>query len=143
MVKLINGGLRWPFAVTLILAAVTLPGFAEPTGMAERLRQLDNVDPSDWGIRNGCVMLSRVRSINFVDDQTAILELPGNKQAVLRLVRECQGIARNGYALINRDGRLCARFDSVAVVDSGFGSIRTGMPCQVESIEPHLGLEHQ
>lgn len=117
--------------------------FAQSGGLAERLAQLDQLEPSDWGIRNGCVMLSRVRSMQFIDDQTAMLELPAGKQAVLRLAKECAGVARNGYLLINRDGRLCARFDAVAAIDSSFGGVRSGPRCQIESIQPHLSLERE
>ncbi len=140
MAKLIQRG-----ALAGVLGAVAwaAAALAEPGGLAERLAQLDQLEPSDWGIRNGCLMLSRVRSMQFTDDQTAILELPAGKQAVLRLAKPCAGVARNGYLLINRDGRLCARFDAVAAIDNGFGGMRGGMRCQIESIQPHLGLERE
>lgn len=112
----------------------------QPT-LAERLASLEQLDAGDWGIRNGCILLSRVRQMTFIDDQTAQLTLTGNRQAVLRLARECPGIASSGYVLINRSGRLCARFDAVAVLDSRLGGARAGLRCQIESIAPQLALD--
>ena len=112
-----------------------------PLSMADRLAQLDKLDPSQWGIHNGCILLSRVRQINFTDDQTALLKLSGSKQAILRLHRECPGIAKQGFALINRSGRLCERFDSVAVVGGSLSSTGLSARCSIESISPHPGLQ--
>ena len=40
----------------------------------ERLKGISDLDPSKWGIRNGCVSLMRVKNIRFIDDQSAIKE---------------------------------------------------------------------
>lgn len=131
-----------------ILTLLALSGAAQAAeqsetelSMVDRLAQLDKLDSSQWGIHNGCIRLSRVVQINFIDDQTALLKLRGSKQAILRLQRECPGIAKQGFALINRSGRLCEGFDSVAVVGDSFSSTGLSVGCLIDSISPHPGLQ--
>lgn len=135
-------------ALAAVMLLVAGPfAFAEPEqagqvsqgeGSADELKtQLDNLeklDPRKWGIRNGCISLSRIRSINFTDDQTAIVKMTGRKKALLSLRRECRGIRTNGFVHSTRGDTLCARFDVLRVVDSG--SI-----CRIESIVPYVELE--
>ena len=35
----------------------------------------DEVNPAAWNIRGGCVTLSRVKRIKFLDDQTALMSM--------------------------------------------------------------------
>lgn len=130
---------RWSLLLLLVLA---LPlASKESLPLSEQLAQLEQLDESEWGIRNGCVLLSRVRQMTFIDDQHALLKLSGNRRARLTLASDCPGIAANGYLLINRSGRLCSRFDSVAVLDNSFGGARAGQRCAIESIAPEVELE--
>jgi hypothetical protein len=99
-----------------------------------RLKNLSDVDPREWGIRNGCISLRRIKNIRFVDDQSAVIEMRGKKKALLRLRRECRGIKSEGFAHQARGGQLCARFDHLEVLNRGF-------PCTIESIEPYLEVE--
>jgi hypothetical protein len=65
----------------------------QPQSLADQAKGIeDSIDVSDWKIRNGCVMLRRIKRIRFVDDQTALLSMRGKKQIVLRLQRNCPGI---------------------------------------------------
>ena len=100
----------------------------------DRLKNISEVDPKEWGIRNGCINLRRIKNIRFVDDQSAVIEMRGNKKALLRLRRECLGIKSEGFAHQARGGKLCARFDHLEVLDRGF-------PCSIESIEPYFEVE--
>jgi len=100
----------------------------------DRLKNISEVDPKEWGIRNGCINLRRIKNIRFVDDQSAVIEMRGNKKALLRLRRECPGIKREGFLHEARSGQLCARFDRLEVLNRGF-------PCSIESIEPYFDVE--
>ena len=100
----------------------------------DRLKNISEVDPKEWGIRNGCINLRRIKNIRFVDDQSAVIEMRGNKKALLRLRRECPGIKREGFLHEARSGQLCARFDRLEVRNRGF-------PCSIESIEPYFDVE--
>ena len=46
---------------------------AQEISIIDRLRAIDDVNGRDWGIRNGCISLNRIRSINFIDDQSAVI----------------------------------------------------------------------
>ena len=99
----------------------------------ERLKGIDSVNPNHWGIRNGCISVNRIRSIKFRDDQLAIIEMRGKKQALLRLKKECKGIAKQGFSYQVRGGQLCENFN-------GLTQAQSGMKCDIGSIEPHVRL---
>ena len=94
----------------------------------------DTVDPKIWKIRKGCITMRRVKRIRFVDDQTALVSMRGKKTAVLRLQRACPGIKKSGFIRYNAGPRLCAKFDRLAVMGSGYS-------CRIASIEPFIELE--
>ena len=100
----------------------------------DRLKNISEVDPRAWGIRNGCINLRRIKNIRFVDDQSAVIDMRGNKKALLRLRRECPGIKSEGFSHQPHGGQLCARFDRLEVLNRGF-------PCSIESIEPYFEVE--
>ena len=102
----------------------------------ERLKNISDIDSNDSGIRNGCIALRRIKHIRFVDDQSAIIEMRGNKKALLRLRRECRGIKSEGFLHRTRGGNLCVRFDQLEVLNRG-------MTCSIESIEPYFVVESQ
>lgn len=102
--------------------------------LVDRVEAIGEVDEAPWGIRGGCIPLNRIRSINFVNDQSAIIGLGRNKEAILRLNRECTGISSEAFVYKMRGNRLCAKFDSLRLLTSK-------RDCQIESIEPYLKLE--
>ena len=93
-----------------------------------------DLDPKDWGIRNGCISRSRVRHMHFVDDETAIIDIMGKKKVLLTMRRECRGIKREGFITRVRGNSLCARFDRFEVLD-------TGISCAIKSLEPYIEPE--
>ena len=104
-------------------------------GMESSVSELaQDLDPKDWGIRNGCISRSRIRHMHFVDDETAIIEIMGKKKVLLTMRRECRGIKREGYITRVRGNQLCARFDRFEVLD-------TGMSCSIKSLEPYIEPE--
>ena len=90
-----------------------------------------DLDPKDWGIRNGCISRSRIRHMHFVDDETAIIDIIGRKKVLLTMRRECRGIKREGFITRVRGNSLCARFDRFEVLD-------TGTSCAIKSLEPYI-----
>lgn len=107
----------------------------EPQSLSDRIKGIeDSVNPADWKIHNGCVMLRRIKRIKFVDDQTAILSMRGKKKVILRLQRNCPGIKSSGFMHQTVGSRLCAGFDR-------FVAMGTGYSCRVGSLEPYIELE--
>lgn len=131
-------------ALLLLLPFVGGAAFAESqavedtespaSSLGERMQAIGQVDSSEWGIRRGCISLSRIRSINFGNDQSAIVDIGRGKEAILRLKRECKGVSSEGFAYKTRGGQLCAKFDSLRLLISK-------RDCQIESIEPYLKIE--
>lgn len=99
----------------------------------EKIKRIDTMKSSQWGLRSGCINVNRIRSIDFRDDQLAIVDMRGNKQLVLMLRRECVGIAEAGFSYQVRGGQLCARFDRLI-------QAKSGSVCDIESIEPYVKL---
>ena len=93
-----------------------------------------DLDPKDWGIRNGCISRSRIRHMHFVDDETAIIDIIGRKKVLLTMRRECRGMKREGFITRVRGNSLCARFDRFEVLD-------TGISCAIKSLEPYIEPE--
>lgn len=112
---------------------------SDSLSLAEQVKNIDvQVDPAAWNIRNGCVVLRRIKRIKFVDDQTALMSMHGKNQGrnkiILRLRRECPGIRNNGFVHRTTGLRLCAGFDRFSTMGSGFS-------CRVESLEPYIDIE--
>ena len=108
--------------------------FQAKNDVMDKLLSISGINHSDSGIRNHCLGANRIRSINFIDDQTAYLDVGQGRQVILTLADRCTGITARGFILKTRANRLCARFDSLEVVD-------TGMRCRIQSIEPHITLD--
>ena len=107
--------------------------------LTDQIKSIDEqVNPAAWNIRNGCVVLKRIKRIKFVDDQTALMSMRGKNKGrnkiVLKLRRECPGIKRNGYVHRTSGLRLCAGFDRFSVMGSSFS-------CRIESLEPYVNIE--
>lgn len=100
----------------------------------ERMHAIEGVDPKAYGVRRGCVSLSRIKHIRFQDDQNAIIDLGRGKELLLRLRRECTGIKDKGFEYESRSGQLCAR-------SSYFNVIGRSMHCPLESITPYINIE--
>ena len=103
-------------------------------GVMEKLLSIKDAKHSDFGIKNNCINTNRIRSLKFVDDQVAHLDVGRGRQVVLYLSDKCPGIKARGFIQKTRVNRLCARFDSFEVID-------TGMRCRIQSLEPHIKLE--
>lgn len=102
--------------------------------IVDRLHAIDQVDGRDWGIRNGCISLNRIRKINFVDDQSAVVTLGRGKEVILRLRQACRGIRSEAFIYRTRGHQLCERFDSLRLVSSE-------RDCFIQSIEPYVKIE--
>ena len=100
----------------------------------ERMHAIEDVDPKAYGVRRGCVSLSRIKHIRFQDDQNAIIDLGRGKKLLLRLHRECTGIKDKGFEYESRSGQLCAKF-------AYFNVIGRSMHCTLESITPYVNIE--
>ena len=116
-----------------------ISGAIDNPSLADQVKNINTeVDPAAWNIRNGCVVLRRIKRIKFVDDQTALMSMRGKNQGrnkiILRLRRECPGIRYSGYVHRTSGLRLCAGFDRFSVMGSGFS-------CRVESLEPYIDIE--
>lgn len=107
---------------------------SQEISIIDRLNAINGVNARDWGIRNGCISLSRIRSINFIDDQSAVIQLGRGKEIILRLRRECRGIGSETFIYKTRGHQLCERFDS-------FRLITSERDCFIESIQPYLKIE--
>ena len=99
-----------------------------------RLGEIDPIDEKKWGIHKGCLDLSRIKKISFIDDQSAIISLGGKKKAILRLGSVCTGIKSHGFMLIRNDAKVCERFTQFQVL-GGMSS------CRVAAIDPYVELE--
>lgn len=135
----------------LLLLIFTVPAYGEQNGtgaasdeetasLSEQLAGIeDKVNPAAWNIRGGCVPLKRIKRIQFLDDQTALMSMrnrnPDRKKIILKLRRECPGIKRNGYIHRTAGLRLCAGFDRFVVMGS------SGYACRIESLEPYVSIE--
>lgn len=115
-------------------ATVSATDEVQEISIIDRLRAIDDVNGRDWGIRNGCISLNRIRSINFIDDQSAVIQLGRDKEVILRLRRECRGIGSEAFIYKTRGHQLCERFDSLRLVI-------TERDCLIQSIEPYLKIE--
>ena len=100
----------------------------------DRMHAIEDVDPKAYGVRRGCVSLSRIKHIRFQDDQNAIIDLGRGKKLLLRLHRECTGIKDKGFEYESRRGQLCAKF-------AYFNVIGRSMHCTLESITPYVNIE--
>ena len=100
----------------------------------DRMHAIEDVDPKAYGVRRGCVSLSRIKHIRFQDDQNAIIDLGRGKKLLLRLHRECTGIKDKGFEYESRGGQLCAKF-------AHFNVIGRSMHCTLESITPYVNIE--
>jgi len=100
----------------------------------DRMHAIEDVDPKAYGVRRGCVSLSRIKHIRFQDDQNAIIDLGRGKKLLLRLHRECTGIKDKGFEYESRSGQLCAKF-------AYFNVIGRSMHCTLESITPYVNIE--
>ena len=94
----------------------------------------DEVDPKDWGIQNGCIRINQIKSFTYVSPKTAKIDVGRDKSVIMTFRNECTGFDVRGVLYETRTGELCARFDHVTVL--GYRTV-----CQIESIEPFLGLD--
>lgn len=106
------------------------------SALIEKLQALDGLRSGNYGIRNNCIKADRIRSIQFEDDQTAIIDMGRRRKVILKLRRECRGISKHGYIQTTRGNRLCAKFDRFKV-------LQTGIQCEIESLQPYVRLDSE
>jgi len=94
----------------------------------------DDIDPKEWGIHNNCIRTNRIKSIKFIDETAALIEISRDKTIMMRLKRRCPGAKRHGISYKTRTGTLCARMDFIT-------ALQTQFTCQIESFEPYLMLD--
>ena len=105
--------------------------------LADELPADYDVNPREWGIFNNCIRTNRIHKISFIDQQSALIRVRGKKFILMTLSRPCHGVKRNAISYESRNGVLCARFDSIKVLDD-FQDISRGISCQIKSFEPYL-----
>ena len=128
------GNLSWSKIVTDPTKELLRAESQLNNGVMEKLLSIKDAKHSDFGIKNNCINTNRIRSLKFVDDQMAHLDVGRGRQVVLYLSDKCPGIKVRGFILRTRANRLCSRFDSFEVID-------TGMRCRIQSLEPHITLD--
>ena len=101
---------------------------------ADKGGEMSVLDPAEWGIRNGCISTQRIRNVDVLDNRTAVLQMLGGKKILMRFRNKCPGIRHNGFVYSSRTGQLCARFDSVRVLNRG-------NVCLLESFEPFVEVD--
>ena len=106
------------------------------SALIEKLRALDEQRLGNYGIRNNCIKADRIRSIQFEDDQTAVVDMGLRRKIILTLRRECRGISKQGYIQRTRGNTLCAKFDRFEV-------LQTGIQCEIESLQPYVRLDNE
>ncbi len=94
----------------------------------------EDLDPAEWGIHNGCIRTSRIKSLRFIDETSALIEISNNKTIMMKLKQRCPGVKNHGISYKTQTGTLCARMDFVT-------SLQTRFSCQIESFEPYLTLD--
>ena len=110
------------------------PSANKEPSLIDRMKAIDEVNPKSWGIRNNCIAVSRIRDINFRDDQSAIVDVGRGKEVLMRLRRECSGVKTEGFMYKPRGIRLCARHDYLTL-------IRSKRICHIASFEPYLEVQ--
>lgn len=100
----------------------------------DRPNRVDDVDPKEWGIQSDCIRINRINSIKFIDEQTALIDIPQNKTILMKLKGRCPGVKHYGITYKTSTGALCARMDFVT-------SLQTKFHCQIESFEPYPTLD--
>lgn len=93
--------------------------------------ELDDLNPREWGIDNGCIQTSRIQNFRYFEAGAARVTLVGGKEVIMRFTNKCSGFRHNGIIYETRIGKLCAGFDSVRV-------LKQGTICPIESIEPYV-----
>ena len=63
-------------------------------GVMEKLLSIKDPKHSDFGIKNNCINTSRIRSLNFIDDQMAYLDIGRGRQIVLYLMHSRPQVLR-------------------------------------------------
>lgn len=115
----------------LTLAALT-------SALAEEAPDYQEVDANleSWGIHNNCIDLQRIKRIDVRSDEVVFLELSGGKKVMMNFKNSCRGLKYNGYIHSTRTNDLCAKFDTIHVINRG-------TTCVIESFVPVEELDNQ
>ncbi len=114
----------------LLIASAAFAAVAED----EPVTVDDELDPAEWGIHNSCISLNRIRAVRVKSDHVVFLELYGGKKVMMTFTRPCRGLKYNGYIHSTRTKDLCAKFDSIRVIERG-------NVCLIDSLEPVIELD--
>lgn len=93
-------------------------------------------DLREWGIHNNCISLHQIKNIRVKSDDLVFIELAGGKKVMMNFKNSCRGLKYNGYVHSTRTNDLCAKFDSIRVINRG-------TTCMIESFSPVTELDNQ
>ena len=94
----------------------------------------DEINPEEWGIRNGCILTRNIERFSYLSPNTAKIEMRDGKTVIMTFRNRCYGLANRGVIYKSTNGRLCARFDSVRVIE--YETV-----CLIESIDPFIDID--
>lgn len=95
----------------------------------------DEVNPADWGLRNGCVSNMHIKRVHFDSRSEGIIELTGNRKLKITLKNGCTGIRTEGYVHKPINHRFCEG-DILRVINYG-------STCVVDKLEPYIEDKEQ
>lgn len=119
----------------LLASLLVVPGLA--SAVEKEIPPIDDsLDPKEWGIRNNCISLNRIRLVDVKADNFAFIELTNGKKVLMTFKNSCRGLKSNGYIHSTRTNNLCAGFDSIRVANRG-------NVCLLESLTPIVELDNE
>jgi len=90
----------------------------------------EEINPADWGLRNGCISNMNIKRVHFDSRSTGIIELTGNRKLKITLRNGCSGIRTEGYVHKPINHRFCEG-DILRVINYG-------STCVVDKLEPFI-----
>jgi len=118
---------------TRFMAVFLLCGSAAHGAAVPPPASIDENNPPQWEIRNGCIPSYQIKRVNFIDNSTGIIDLAGNRKVKVTLVNACSGIRLDGYVHKPVNNRFCEG-DILRIM-------RSGGICVVDTLEPFVELE--
>lgn len=93
----------------------------------------EEINPADWGLRNGCISNMNIKRVHFDSRSTGIIELTGNRKLKITLRNGCSGIRTEGYVHKPINHRFCEG-DILRVINYG-------STCVVDKLEPLIEVK--
>lgn len=105
---------------------------------AKEARDYEEAEASleSWGIHNNCINLQQIKRVNVRSDEVVFIELSGGRKVMMNFKNTCRGLKYNGYIHSTRTNNLCAKFDTIRVINRG-------TTCMIESFIPVEELDNQ